>query len=110
MAKALNFNNIKKRFFTVTLPDEKNTTLLISTPTKEIMDEFISLKDSLTAESMGDDAIDELYDLCRKIMSRNKAGIKVTKDEIISLLDFEDIIIFIQGYTEFISEISNSKN
>lgn len=110
MAKPLDFNKIKKRYFTVTLPDEKNTTLMISTPTKAIMDEFIGMKDSLSAEAMGDNAIDELYGLCAKIMSRNKGGIKVTKEALVSLLDFEDIILFIKAYTDFISELTNSKN
>lgn len=110
MAKTLNFNNLKKRYFTVTLADEKETTLMISTPTKEIMDEFIALKDSLTAENMGEDAIDELYGLCAKIMSRNKGGIKITQKELSQMFDFEDVIIFIRSYTEFINELTNSKN
>ena len=110
MAKSLDFNKIKKRFFTVTLADEKNTTLLISTPTKEIMDEFISMKDSLTAEAMGDDAIGELYELCAKIMSRNKGGIKISKKDLESLFDFEDVIVFIQGYTSFINDLTSTKN
>lgn len=110
MAKTLDFNKIKKRYFTVTLADEKNTTLMICTPTKEIMDEFISMKDSLTAENMGDDAISELYELCAKIMCRNKGGIKITKEYLESLFDFEDVIIFIKSYTDFINELTDSKN
>lgn len=110
MAKSLDFNKIKKRYFTVTLADDQNTTLMICTPTKEIMDEFISMKDSLSAENMGDDAIDELYALCAKIMSRNKGGIKITQKELASLFDFEDVILFIRSYTEFINELTNSKN
>lgn len=108
MAKSLDFNKVKKRYFTVTLPDE--TTLMIVTPTKEIMDEFINMKDSLKAENMGDDAIDELYELCTKIMNRNKGGIEITKKVLEKMLDFEDIILFIRSYTEFISELANSKN
>jgi hypothetical protein len=110
MAKALNFNKIKKNYFTVTLPDENESTLMICTPTKAIMDEFISMKDSLSAENMGDDAIDQLYELCAKIMNRNKGGIKIAKKELEEMFDFEDIIIFIRSYTEFINELSNSKN
>ena len=110
MAKALNFNKIKKNYFTVTLADEKETTLMICTPTKAIMDEFISMKDSLNAENMGDDAIDALYELCTKIMNRNKGGIKIAKKDIEEMFDFMDIIVFIQGYTEFINELTNSKN
>lgn len=110
MAKSLDFNKIKKRYFTVTLADDQNTTLMICTPTKEIMDEFISMKDSLTAETIGDDAIGELYELCAKIMSRNKGGIKITKKDLESLFDFEDVIIFIKSYTDFINELTDSKN
>ena len=110
MAKALNFNNIKKRYFTVTLADEKETTLMICTPTKAIMDEFISMKDSLGSEDMAEDAIDELYELCTKIMNRNKGGIKIAKKDLEEMFDFEDIILFIRSYTEFINELTNSKN
>lgn len=110
MAKALNFNNIKKRYFTVTLADEKETTLMICTPTKAIMDEFISMKDSLGSEDMGEDAIDALYELCTKIMNRNKGGIKIAKKDLEEMFDFEDIILFIRSYTEFINELTNSKN
>ena len=107
MAKSLNFKNVKKVYFNVTLPDD--TTLMISTPTKAIMDEFISMKDSLDAE-MSDDAIDTLYELCTKIMNRNKGGITVAKKDVEEMFDFMDIILFIQGYTEFINEVVNSKN
>lgn len=110
MAKSLNFNKVKKNYFTVTLADEKETTLMICTPTKAIMDEFISMKDSLNAEDMGEDAIDALYELCTKIMNRNKGGIKITKAYLEEMFDFMDIIIFIQAYTEFINELTNSKN
>ena len=110
MAKSLNFNKVKKNYFTVTLADEKETTLMICTPTKAIMDEFISMKDSLDAENMGEDVIDSLYELCTKIMSRNKTGRVITMKIVQDLFDFEDIIIFIRAYTEFINEVSSAKN
>lgn len=110
MGKTLDFNKLKKQYMTVTLADENNTVLMIGTPTKAILDNFLSLKDSLSAENMGDDAIDELYDICTQIMNRNKTGVKVTKAMVYELFDFEDIIYFIRGYSEFISEVSNSKN
>lgn len=110
MAKSLNFNKVKKNYFTVTLADENETTLMICTPTKAIMDEFISMKDSLSAENMGENAIDELYELCTKIMNRNKGGIKIARKDLEEMFDFEDIILFIRSYTEFINELSNSKN
>lgn len=110
MAKSLNFKNVRKPYFTVTLPDDNGTTLMIGTPTKEIMDEFISLKDSLGSENMDETAIDTLYDVCTKIMNRNKGGIKIARKDLEEIFDFMDIILFIQGYTEFINEVVNSKN
>lgn len=110
MAKTLDFTKLKKRFMTVKLNDEKGTTLLINTPTKKIMDLFLGMKDSLSAENMGDEAISELYDIVAKVMSCNKAGVKISKETVEELLDFEDVIVFIQAYTDFINEVTGSKN
>lgn len=110
MAKTLNFNNLKKQYMTVTLPDEKKTTLMVGTPTKKIMDEFISMGSELENAGNDEEAMGELYALTAKIMSRNKGGITVTAEQLEESLDFEDIIVFIKAYTEFISEVSGRKN
>lgn len=110
MAKALDFNNIKKRYLPVTLADEHKTVLLIGTPTKSVFDTLLNMKDSLEGDNLSDDAVDELYDVCARIMSRNKAGKVITKQTLQDIFDFEDIIIFIHAYTEFISEVTNAKN
>lgn len=110
MAKTLNFNNIKKQYMTVTLADEKNTTLMISTPTKAILDEFVNMQDYIGGDNVQSDAMEDLYEICSKIMSRNKAGIEITKEQIEEMFDFEDIMIFIKAYTDFIKEVTNRKN
>lgn len=112
MAKALNFNNLKKQFLTVTLPDVKNTTLLIGTPTKAIMTELVNLQESLTAvtDDNSAEAADGLYEACAKIMSRNKAGINITSEFLGEIFDYEDIMIFFNAYMEFIDEVSGTKN
>ena len=110
MSKTLNFNNLKKRYLTVTLPDEAQSVLMIGTPTKAIFDELLNMKDALEGESVTDDAINDLYEICAKIMSRNKTGRVITMETVQNLFDFEDIIIFVRAYTEFINEVSNSKN
>lgn len=109
MARSLDFNNLKKRYWTVTLPDENKTVLMISTPTKAVLDSLLTLKDSF-GEDLSDDAIDDLYEICAKIMSRNKAGHVITKEAVQNCLDFEDIIVFIRAYTDFIVEVSSAKN
>lgn len=110
MSKSLDFRTLKKQYMTVTLADENNTVLMIGTPTKAVLDDFLGLKDSLTAESMGDSAIDELYTICAKIMNHNKTGVHISVEKVHELFDFEDIIYFIRAYSEFISEVSNAKN
>lgn len=113
MAKMLNFNNVKKRYLTVTLPDDKNTVLLVGTPTKAIMDDLVLLQSSI--ETISDDetnveATNDLYEACAKIMSRNKAGVTITAEYLAAVLDFEDITIFLNAYMDFIGEVVDSKN
>lgn len=110
MSKALDFNTLKKQYFPVTLNDENKTKLFICTPTKKVLDDLIGMKDMLTEENLGDEAIGELYEIVARVMSHNKTGVKITKGTIEELLDFEDIIVFIRAYTDFIAEVTNSKN
>lgn len=111
MAKPLNFNSVKKQYLPVTLADEKKTTLMIGTPTKAIMDDLILIQSSFGA--VGDDngeMTDDLYRACAKVMSRNKGGIKITKEYLETVFDFEDIMIFFKAYMSFISEVTSGKN
>lgn len=110
MAKSLDFNNMKKKYLTVTLADEAKTVLMIGTPTKAVLDSLLSMKDALAGNELTDDAIDDLYDICARIMSRNKTGRVIDKETVQEIFDFEDIIVFIRAYTDFISEVSGTKN
>lgn len=113
MAKALNFNKVKKTYLTVTLADEDNTTLMIGTPTKAIMDDLVALQDSLenvSEEEANIEATDELYGACAKLMSCNKGGVKISKDFLEEIFDFEDIMIFFNAYMDFVGEVTGGKN
>lgn len=113
MSKTLNFNKLKKQYLTVELADEEKTVLLIGMPAKAIMDDLFTLKENLDAISDGEndtEVTDDLYLACAKVMSRNKGGIKITKEKLSDLFDFEDIMIFFNAYMEFIEEITSSKN
>lgn len=113
MAKPLNFNNVKKKYLTVTLADENNTTLMIGTPTKAVMDDLILLKSSLEAieeDAADNEATDDLFTACAKVMSRNKGGIKISKEYLEEIFDFEDIMIFFSAYMDFITEVTGGKN
>ena len=112
MSKALNFNNIKKRYLTVTFSDEKSTTILVGLPTKAILTELMELNVDVNTANEGGDfgAFDELYDICVKTMSRNKGGVKITREFLENVFDFEDILIFLKEYMSFVGEIASSKN
>lgn len=110
MAKTLNFNNTKKQYLTVILPDEKKTTLLVGTPKKAIFDELVAMQSVIESNSLTADVLDDLYNIVAKILSANKLGKVITKEAVSELFDYEDITLFILSYTDFISEVANSKN
>ena len=110
MAKALNFKKVKKSFLPVTFDDENETTIFVGTPTKAIMSELSQLQADIDDSEADDTNIDDLYEACAKIMSRNKTGFVVTTDFLADRMDFEDIKIFFGEYMDFIGEVIRSKN
>lgn len=101
---SIDFNTINKQCLTVTLNDEYKTTLSIYNPTKKLLSEIIAI-DSLVRESgeNGEKDIEALYEVCAKILSRNKNRKIITKDLLEEIFDTEDIIILLKTYMEFIS-------
>lgn len=110
MSKSLNFNTIKKNIFTVTLADKDKTTLLITTPTKAIFENLLEMQDVNENSNVDAETLNDLYETCAMIMSRNKAKIEVTREELENLFDFEDIMIFIKSYTQFVNDVASQKN
>ena len=62
MSNTLDFNKLKKKYLTVILADEKNTTLMIGTPTKAVSDELMSME-SYLANLTGDASEETLSEL-----------------------------------------------
>ena len=112
MSNTLDFNKITKKYLTVTFADEQNTTIMIGTPTKAVMNELTNLQSTLTtmSEDANADTIGELYEACAKIMSRNKTCTKIEKEYLEKIFDFEDILIFFNAYMEFITVLASAKN
>lgn len=113
MAKAVNFNTIKKHYWNVTLPDDKNTTLMIMSPTKAILEDIMYLQSNVNTISEDEaniEAVDDLYEACAKAMSRNKGGKKITKEYLSENFDFEDIKVFFSNYMNFVAEVTSEKN
>lgn len=104
----LNFNNTKKKFLVVTLNNEQRTKLLIKTPTKLLMEKIFQMQKDI--DEVDENNLDEVYELLSEIMSRNVKNIKISAKELEEILDFEDIFIFFNCYTNFINGIVKSKN
>ena len=110
MAQVLDFNKIKKQYLTVTLNDADQTKLMIMTPTKQLLTELASMLPDSAGEMPSEEDLASLYALTARLMSRNKAGKKVTAQELADILDFEDLMIFFDAYGDFITGIANQKN
>lgn len=111
MAKTIDFNSRKKEYLTIKLNDSKKTTLMIGTPTRNILLEFIAINERLSEEDGADvEAVNDLYDVCAKIMSFNKGGIKITSEYLGEFFDVEDILVFFNAYGEFMESITSAKN
>ena len=105
----LNFNKIQKQYLTVTLRDKNKTTIFVGNPTKKLLDELISLNLSMdNANSNADELSDSLYEVCAKVMSRNKGNVNIKKELLEDIFDMEDLMIFFKAYMDFVS--SQTKN
>lgn len=111
MSKVLDFTKVKKEYLTVKLNDEKKTVLMVGTPTKAILSEFIAINDRITDEGGADaEAVNDLYRVCAKVMSFNKMGVKISADYLGEFFDLEDVMTFFNAYGDFISSATNVKN
>lgn len=108
--KSLNFNSIEKKFLTVTLNDEENTTLLIMSPTKKVLDSLMKMQGITDSKGIADEQIDSLYEACATIMSRNKGKVNISKDKLENIFDIEDLVIFFKEYMSFIHQQMARKN
>ena len=110
MNKSLNFNNVKKEYLTITLRDENKTTIMVGTPTKSDLTELAIMYENLKGGENDIDQIDDLYNLCAKLMNRNKGGIKITAEHLSECMDVEDIMLFINAFMSFVNDLANAKN
>ena len=75
-------------------------------PTKSLFQKMASMSEEVSSIDYADlDALDEVYGVCAELMSRNKEGIKVTAEMLAGALDFEDIVLFLQSYGEFVVSV-----
>ena len=107
----LDFRKTKKNYLKVTLNDANETHLSIMQPTKELFEKMLAMSEDVANISGSDlDALDEVYEVCAELMSRNKEGLIVSKSNLEATLDFEDVVTFLQTYSTFVAGIVHGKN
>ena len=109
MAKTLDFNKVKKKYFNITLNDDDQTKLQLMTPLKKQVQELNHFLPDNTANPTDED-LATLYELAAGLMSRNKQGFKIEASLLEDILDYEDLCIFFDAYTDFLVEVSTAKN
>ena len=97
----LNFNELKRATMKITLADEAQTVLHIKVPTKHIFDEFKNAKNGNQ---------DEYYRLSYTLLNHNVENKTFTQDEIEKMFDYQDVVMLVVSYTQFMREIGNQKN
>lgn len=103
---ALDFRKQKKACLKIILNDEVGTKLSLLQPTKSLFQKMTSMSEEVGSIDYADlDALDEVYGVCAELMSRNKEDIKVTAEMLAGILDFEDIVLFLQSYGEFVASV-----
>lgn len=108
---SLDFRSRKKNYLKITLNDADETKLSVLQPTKLLFQKMVAMSEEVGNISSTDmDALDEVYAVCAELMNRNKEGIVVSKANLESCLDFEDIVIFLQAYSSFVASIVHGKN
>lgn len=110
MTQSLDFNKVKKNYFTIVLNDEKKTRLQVMTPTKGLLMELTTMLPETSGGMPSEEDLSALYDFAARLMSRNKTGKVVTGEQLAEILDFEDLILFFTAFTDFITELTNEKN
>ena len=113
MGKVLDFTKQNKSYLTVKLNDPDKTVLMIGTPTKSILNEFIAINEKVSEDGGADaEAVNDLYNVCAKVMSFNKGGIHISGDYLSDICNFdlEDVMLFFNAYSEHLASITNAKN
>jgi len=107
MPKILDLSK-KKPALPIKLPDD--TLIRVYTPSKAMLEEFISIGAQIDRASDDADALNQLYDVTARLLSNNAGGRKLSTKEVSEMLDVGDVIVFFRAYTEFITELSKEKN
>lgn len=112
--KTLNFNQFQRPVLELTMMDEKQTTIKVSTPSMELLEELeATLPEFETVAKTGNAAaVQAIYDLAARLINCNLSFITVTADELRTKyrMGLDYMQIFFSTYMDFVNEIYKEKN
>ena len=119
---ALNFNQIKRRFFHVTLKDydikgkngeiihKEGEELTVKMPVKATFHKLAAVQSLDTSQISLDDAMDTMAEVVAETMSNNLQRRQISPRIISENYDFEEMSIFITEYMNFVQGVSKDPN
>lgn len=114
MANIIDFNSYRRPELIFVMKDENQTTLHVTTPTEQLVEELNANLAELQKTLMGNDeaASRAVYHLAAKLLNCNLDGVTVTGEELAKKyrLNLEDMTVFYTAYMDFIEEIKTAKN
>lgn len=114
MEKTLNFNTLQRPTLLLTMCDEEQTQIKVSTPTEALIEELNQTAPEMmeVVKTGNKEGIEAVYDLAARLMSCNRSFITVTAEDLRNKykMDLESLIVFFSAYLDFINAITNEKN
>lgn len=112
MAKVLDFNRKKRPTIDLIMQDEDKTVIKVTTPSVDLMEEYMETLPDLQGLLESGGAVDDVYDVAARLMSCNTTGQQVTVSDLRTKyrMDLYDLVSFFTVYTDFINEVASQKN
>lgn len=111
---SLNFNQIHRPVLELTMADEAQTVIKVTTPNEALVRELEASLPELKGvlEAGDEESIRACYDLVARLINCNRSFITVTADQLREQykMDLEYLVMFLSAYMDFIGGIANAKN
>lgn len=106
--KYFDFGKVKRSFYTTKLQD--GTTLVVEMPKKKTFEKMQEVSETDKDDS-NIDAYNKLLELMAEILSNNRNKKKITAEYLEEEgYTIEDIVTYIDNYTEFVNTITRNPN
>lgn len=105
--------NMEQPRLRLTMTDDARTTINLTLPTEELINQLQNMGPRLQAMRKGDaNGIAEIYELASQLISCNIEGLKVTAEELRTTYNMKlaSALVFFNAYMDFVTGVVNEKN